>query len=84
MTQNKLEKIADYMVREVEVLLEGDARLNEYKSALLRCTEDGIDLVWLHDSNKTDGVEFHYHSLYKIISDWGYDMSDIEDFIDTI
>ena len=79
-TENKFKVISDCKVREIEVQLEGDARLNVYKSILLRFTEDGENLIWLHDSAKREGVSFYYENLYKIIQKWGYDYDEVVDY----
>lgn len=76
----KFDKIADCEVREVEIKLEGDAKLNVYKSILIRFAEDGDNPIWLHDSEKNNGVSFHYENLYKILEEWGYDYDEIIDY----
>jgi len=76
----QFDKIADCEVREVEIKLEGDAKLNVYKSILIRFAEDGENPIWLHDSEKTNGVSFYYENLYKILEEWGYDYDEIVDY----
>lgn len=76
----QFDKIADCEVREVEIKLEGDAKLNVYKSILIRFAEDGENPIWLHDSEKTNGVRFYYENLYKILEEWGYDYDEIVDY----
>ena len=76
----QFDKIADCEVREVEIKLEGGAKLNVYKSILIRFAEDGENPIWLHDSEKTNGVSFYYENLYKILEEWGYDYDEIVDY----
>jgi len=76
----QFDKIADCEVREVEIKLEGDAKLNVYKSILIRFAEDGENPIWLHDSEKTNGVSFYYENIYKILEEWGYDYDEIVDY----
>jgi hypothetical protein len=80
MTKNKFKVIADCEVREMEIQLEGNANLNEYRSILLRFAEDGDNPIWLHDSAKRKGVRFYYENLYEILEQWGYDYDEVVDY----
>ena len=79
MKANKFKVIADCEVREIEVQLEGDAQLNVYKSILLRFSEDGENIIWLHDSAKKD-YKFYYENFIEILKQWGYDYDEVVDY----